>query len=157
MEENKEKTLFESIIMEDGDHAGHPSFDGGIHYEMAQIGSYHPKHKNPNPDDKDTISIWIYGEYNRPLPHLHFYRGKDRKRGGVTVLTKPNYFPHDGHNDTMTKKEIQNFMKFLQSKDYELDVPVWKVVLDYWNRQNPKFKIPMYTEIPEYHSDMDKI
>ena len=141
-----------------GDHTGHESFDGGIHYEMAQIGSYHPKHKSGTPEDKNTKSIWVYAEGDRPVPHFHFYRGKDRKSGGCIVLNEAKYFPHDGHNDTLAdKKELIRLLKFLNTKDSEFGLSVWKVIIGFWNRQNPKFPISINTKIPPYQHDMPSI
>ena len=136
------------------DHNGHPSIDGGIHYEMAQIGYYHPKHKNPNPEDKDTMVIYIYGEPTRPIPHFHFYRGKDRKFGGCIILNEAKYFPHDHHNDKLNKSEINDLLKYLKSNDPDLNISNWKVIIDYWNRQNPRFTIPIDSPIPPYSHTM---
>ena len=121
------------------------------HIEMAQIGSYHPRgHKDPK--DKETKSIWVYGE-QRPQKHFHFYRGKDRKAGGCIRLDVSEYFPHDGHIDTLDKKEIKELILFLNDTNSETGLSNWKTILAIWNMQNSNYpKIDTNAPIPPYQN-----
>jgi len=127
----------------------YPGHNGSeVHLEMAQAGAYHPKGQ-PDPKDKNTISLWIYGE-KRPMKHFHFYRGKDRKAGGCIRLDKPEYFPHDGHTDTLGEDEVLDLVKFLQTVNPEGGWTIWKTILFLWNTQNLDCKIEMNAPIPPY-------
>ena len=122
------------------------------HIDMALVGAFHPEELS-DPKDIKTKTIYVYGE-KRPVPHFHFYRGKDLSAGGCIVLNDAMCFPHDKHTDKLDKKEIEELLNFLDSTDSDFGMSMWKMILMIWNLQNPDSKISMDIPIPLYHADM---
>jgi hypothetical protein len=143
----EDRSFFKEVI--NGGHGGHGYTGSEVHLEMAKIGSYHPKGKN-EPDSNETKSIWIYSEGDHPTAHFHFYRGNDRKHGGCIKIKSSEYFPHDGHNDTLTTREIGELISFLNATDPDTGLNFWKVILASWNQQNSNFRVDMSTTMPDY-------
>jgi hypothetical protein len=141
--------LFEEV--KNGCHGGHGYTGYEVHMEMSRIGWYNTKKRN-DPKSKNSISIWIYAEGNRPIKHFHFYRGDNREFGGCIMLDQSMYFPHDKHIEILKDKEIIHMVNFFNSLDTDTNLTIWKMILLSWNQQNSNFKIKMDAEIPDYNN-----
>ena len=114
--------------------------------EMAQAGTF----KSTPKSGKITLFVRMR---ERDIAHFHFYRGKvpDSGKGGGCLMLKDNmYYDHETHTDTLTEKELISLVKFLNSSHKGLGVTMWKYIINLWNDNNPRYKVPGNLNMPNY-------
>lgn len=113
--------------------------DNNMLLEMAQIGTF----------GKYTIIVWTNDPGN--IPHFHVVDSATRGNSFNTCIKieSPEYFHHEGKEDTLNTKERKELLKFLNSKD-KWGEQNWVVLLKEWERNNSKTSIDINLPIPDY-------
>ena len=113
--------------------------DNNMLLEMAQIGTF----------GKYTIIVWTNDPGN--TPHFHVVDSATRGNSFNTCIKieSPEYFHHEGKEDTLNTKERKELLKFLNSKD-KWGEQNWVVLLKEWERNNSKTSIDINLPIPDY-------
>lgn len=117
--------------------------DGLDHYqEMASMRGF------------QDYKIGVFGRETGRIAHFHIWKGSDHPKSapwrGCIMLSNPDYFKHDGNNDTLNDKgdeaELVEFLKGPRRPG--LSRFEYLVVL--WNDSNPQWAIPEDTPMPDY-------
>jgi hypothetical protein len=114
-----------------------------------------------------SIRLTVFEDEGPGYPHFHFYKGiaasnrgiprEKRQFGGCICFKEAAYFAHRKHKETMTPKEIDALIEFLNAK-YNDSMTNWQFMIEMWNSQNDELKpLPSDLPIPEYKSNMPTI
>lgn len=108
-------------------------------------------------------SLLVYGG-ERSIPDFHFYKGigsdqgisQNVSGGGCICITGPNYFDHGGHDERLTRKEINGMIEFLNKPNKaNPNLTNWKYIITLWNNDDGnQIKVNLNSEIPNYMADM---
>lgn len=115
---------------------------GQLLCEMSRVATFDGYNLIVWPDDKGQI------------PHFHVSRGNPVHPDFdccIKYLTA-EYFPHSGHVDRLSRNELKDLVKLLQSKDKAAgeEYTVWKTLINHWNTNNDRRMVPWNTEMPDY-------
>jgi hypothetical protein len=109
--------------------------------EMAQIGEF------------DTYAVWVRTNDPGNIPHFHVWdiNTHGDKFHTCVRLDKPEYFHHNGKEDSFNSKEKKELMQFLSSIDIdEEDRTYWQTLVIEWNRNNSSRKVDKNLSMPDY-------
>ena len=122
------------------EHIAEFEFDNKLLMEMAKVGEM---------DNK--LVIYVRSNDAGNIPHFHIV---DKQTLGDKFHTcikieSPEYFHHEGKEDTLNSKQRKNLIEFFKKSDKWGD-NYWKIVVQEWNRNNSDYDINPNTPIPDY-------
>ena len=105
------------------------------------------------------VSIIVYGDEGEGYPHFHVkktngegFSKTDGKSGDCCILlTKAQFWPHDGHLATLGRKQMKQIDEWMRlpnkSEPYKTN---WEVACDLWKTQINDKGFNGVTEQPDY-------
>lgn len=87
----------------------------------------------------DKFQIYVDSSSHCKIPHFHC----SKRKGFDAALSFINgeYVFHDNALDVLETNEINNLIKFMRNKDINSNQTNWQVLLDSWNKNNPRCQI----------------
>ena len=100
-----------------------------------------------------NLIVWTDDEVQEP--HFHVTQGRDFSAPNMDCCIKigaAEYLPHHGHCDQLSQNHLAELVKLLKSKDEDStgEQTFWQSLLGDWNRNNPRRKVPLTTQMPDY-------
>lgn len=112
--------------------------------------------------NKGAGDIAVYSKEGK-YPHCHIRFSKSNEHDCCIVLNSPNYFKHQGKDNTLNNKQMKAFVKWCKEQaqkysDNENISTNWDVMCYIWNKNNPDNKLDLSKiSIPDYKSNMTTI
>lgn len=102
------------------------------------------------------LEVYVNTNDSGMIPHFHLRDPNNWERFHTCIkLTKPEYFLHEGKEDTLNTKQRKELQQFMQGK---ITIPKyankfdnnWQLACFMWDINNSSVEIPDGVEMPDY-------
>lgn len=87
------------------------------------------------------------------IPHFHVFNNQNPKKSTFDACIKletPEYFKHGQHIDILSRKQIKQLIKLLESEKSP-GITWWRYIIESWNSNNSMFTVPYDMPMPDYN------
>lgn len=124
---------------------------------LTEMGAKIPTERN-KPNLQEEHLMVVVGKNEHTDPHFHVYREKPDLQawinGACLTFNEPKYFMHQENNAILNKSEMVNLVEYLKARCAVPDrnISNWEYLIEFWNTNNPNYKIDEHTPMPDYLS-----